>query len=70
MDIYKILFSGRLCKRDYRLNYDAGTIFNCFVELIEKAELNSEIEIPMQYVILTINICLKTYGADAIAFIE
>jgi hypothetical protein len=60
---YTRYFFPESFKNGYRLSNDAEIIFNCF-DKMSKGNKNGHLEIPMQYVILTINICLKTYGSD------
>lgn len=47
-----------------RLSDNADIIFNQFEELKSKNNIKSTLEIPMQFISLTIEICLKKYGAN------
>lgn len=51
-------------RKGYRLSNDAELVFECFTKLSEEANLGTKLDIPMQYIIIAINVCLKDYGAD------
>lgn len=57
-------------KNGYRLCNDTEILLNCFDRLSQESGIKKSLEIPMQYIILTINICLKTYGADGYALLQ
>lgn len=48
----------------YRLDACAEDIYNAFIEARQEAKLNAAIEIPMQYLTLSIEYLLKTFGAN------
>lgn len=50
----------------YKLSSDAEILYNCFDKISREVNCDSKLEIPMQYIISSINICLKTYGADGV----
>lgn len=47
-----------------RFSNDSETIFEKFKQLRASANIHSPIEIPMQYITLSIDNCLKTYGRN------
>jgi hypothetical protein len=61
---YTKYFFPETFEEGYRLSSDAETLFSCFEKISKSVNNKTKLEIPMQYVISTINICLKTYGAD------
>lgn len=61
---YTRYFFPEAYQNGYRLSNDAELIFDCFEKLNEEVNLTARLDIPMQYIILAINICLKDYGAD------
>lgn len=61
---YTRYFFPEAYKNGYRLANDAELIFDCFERFNKELNLTGKLDIPMQYIILAINICLKDYGAD------
>ena len=47
-----------------KLSDHAELIFNQFKEIKAEYDIKGDLEIPMQYITLTIDNCLKTYGAN------
>lgn len=50
----------------FRLSQCADALYEQFLLLNEKSNNRVSLEIPMQYLTLTINHCLRTYGVDGI----
>lgn len=65
---YTRFFFPEAFENGYTLNTEAATLYECFQNVMRENKFNREFEIPMQYVTLTIDICLRKYGADGLAF--
>jgi hypothetical protein len=63
---YTRYFFPECYEQGYRISDDAEILLECFDKISRSLNPNNRLEIPMQYVIASINICLKTYGADGL----
>ncbi|MED4354458.1 hypothetical protein P9265_19375 [Schinkia azotoformans] len=52
--------------RGYRLHHSAEELFEVFLDLRRKFGLPHKVEIPMQYITLTIEYALKKFGNDGL----
>jgi hypothetical protein len=61
---YTKYFFPEAYENGFTLSSEAETLFKCFHDIMLENQFHGEIEIPMQYVTLTIDICLRKYGSD------
>lgn len=52
----------------FTLNSQAEVLYECYRTIMQENKFTGEFEIPMQYVTLTIDNCLRRYGSDGLSY--